>query len=72
MKTWSEAQKESAGMKAAMKEGIEFTSKLTQPGWLFIAFRTPEASHAVRDQIIKDGLITVEVCPNQSWLRLQP
>jgi hypothetical protein len=54
-----------------LDRGIEFTSKFTEPGWLFVAFRSPEDSHAVRDQLLADGF-TVEVCPNQSWLRIKP
>ena len=61
---WTAAQKE------MLDRGIEFTTKFTEPGWLFVAFRSPEDSHEVRDQLIADGLI-VEVCPNQSWLRIK-
>lgn len=68
--SWTAAQKETAGFKM-LDKGIEFTTKFTEPGWLFVAFRSAEISHEVRDQLIKDG-ITVEVCPNQSWLRLKP
>lgn len=67
---WTPAQKETAGFKM-LDRGIEFTSKLTEPGWLFVAFRSPEDSHEVRDQLLADGF-TVEVCPNQSWLRIKP
>lgn len=68
---WSEKQKASKGMKMALDQGIEFTSRLAQPGWWFVAFRTPEAAHEVRAQLEADDAgFTVEVCPNQSWLRI--
>jgi hypothetical protein len=66
---FTEEQKNSAGMKMALELGIEFTSRMSQPGWWLVAFRDAETSHKVRDQFIADGFI-VEVCPNQSWLRV--
>jgi len=66
---WTAAQKETAGYKM-LDLGIEFTTSTRRPGMLLVAFRSPEVSHQVRDQLIADGF-TVEVCPNQSWLMIQ-
>lgn len=67
--SFTEEQKNTAGMKMALDAGIEFTSRLSYPGWWFVGFRDAETSHAVRDQLQADGFL-VEVCPNQSWLRV--
>jgi hypothetical protein len=66
---WTPEQKATAGFKMMLVEGIEFTSKSGRPS-LLVAFRSPEISHAVRDQLRADGF-TVEVCPNQSWLEVK-
>lgn len=52
-----------------LESGIEWTSKLTEPGYLFVAFRTEQTARDLKDRMNQAGF-TVEICPNPTWIKV--
>jgi len=64
------AKRELPVMKTMMEYGIEFTSKLTEPGYLFVAFRTEQTAREIMESMNLQGF-TVEQCENPTWIRVK-
>lgn len=52
-----------------LAKGIEWTSKLTEPGYLFVAFRTEATARDLADRMNQAGF-TVEICGNPTWIKI--
>lgn len=63
------AKKELPIFKTMLDAGIEFTSKLTEPGYLFVAFRTEQTAKEIMESMNQQGF-TVEICGNPCWIKV--
>ena len=66
----TENKKELPIFKSMLEYGVEFTSKFTEPGYLFVAFRTEHTAREIMESMNLQGF-TVEICPNPTWIKVK-
>ena len=64
------SKKELPIFRTMLDAGIEFTSKLTDPGYMFVAFRTEHTAREIMESMNLQGF-TVEICGNPTWIKIK-